>query len=58
MIEVRVGRRTQTYPIFVRMLDKDSRWGFDNGLKTLVTTLLQMSIVGKLNFKFLGYFLR
>ena len=46
MIEVRVGRRTQTYPIFVRMLDKDSNWGFDNGLKTLVTTLLQTSMVG------------
>lgn len=46
MIEVRVGRRTQKYPIFVRMLDKDSNWGFDNGLKTLVTTLLQMSMVG------------
>ena len=28
MIEVRVGRRTQQYPIFVRMLDKDSHWGF------------------------------
>ena len=46
MIEVRVGRRTQQYPIFVRMLDKDSHWGFDNGLKTLITTLLQMSMVG------------
>ena len=46
MIEVRVGRRTQTHPIFVRMLDKDSHWGFDNGLKTLLTTLLQMSMVG------------
>ena len=48
MIEVRVGRRTQNYPIFVRMLDKDSHWGYDNGLKTLLTTLLQMSMVGKL----------
>ena len=45
MIEVRVGRNTQEYPIWVRMLDKDSHWGFDNGLKTLVTTLLQMSMV-------------
>ena len=49
MIEVRVGRRTQNYPIFVRMLDKDSHWGFDNGIKTLVTTLLQMSMVGRSN---------
>lgn len=47
MIEVRVGLRTQKYPIFVRMLDKDSHWGFDNGVKTLIPTLLQMSMVGK-----------
>ena len=46
MIEVRVGLRTQSLPTWVRMLDKDSRWGFDNGLKTLVTTLLQMSLSG------------
>ena len=46
MIEVRVGRNTQHLPIFVRMLDKDSRWGYDNGLRTLVTTLLQMSFAG------------
>ena len=46
MIEVRVGRNTQHLPIFVRMLDKDSRWGYDNGLRTLVTTLFQMSFAG------------
>ncbi|XP_069697297.1 myogenesis-regulating glycosidase-like [Periplaneta americana] len=46
MIEVRVGQRTQDLPVFVRMLDKDSGWGWDNGLKTLVTTLLQMNMVG------------
>ena len=34
------------HPIFVRMLDKDSHWGYDNGIKTLVTTLLQMTISG------------
>ena len=46
-IEVRTGRRSQNLPIFVRMLDKKSRWGYTNGLKTLITTLLQMSIAGK-----------
>ncbi|XP_049938829.1 myogenesis-regulating glycosidase-like [Schistocerca serialis cubense] len=45
-IEVRVAERTQQLPVYVRMLDKDSRWGFDNGLPTLVTTLLQMNLVG------------
>ncbi|XP_067012525.2 myogenesis-regulating glycosidase [Anabrus simplex] len=46
MIEVRVGQRTQHLPNFVRMLDKDSRWDFKNGLPTLITTLLQMNMVG------------
>jgi alpha-glucosidase (family GH31 glycosyl hydrolase) len=46
MIEVRTGCQTQDLPIFVRMLDKDSRWGFDNGLKSVVTTALVMSILG------------
>lgn len=46
MIEVRVGQQSQNLPNFVRMLDKDTRWGINNGLKTLVTTLLQMNMVG------------
>ena len=46
MIEVRVARRSENLPVFVRMLDKDSNWDWNNGLKTLVTTLLQMNMVG------------
>ncbi|CAH0558146.1 unnamed protein product, partial [Brassicogethes aeneus] len=46
LIEVRSSWKTQYLPIFVRMLDKDSNWGFDNGLKTLITTLLQMNLNG------------
>ncbi|KAJ1531564.1 hypothetical protein ONE63_000237 [Megalurothrips usitatus] len=46
LTEVRSAYRTQKLPIFVRMIDKDSRWGDDNGLKSLVTTLLQMNMVG------------
>ena len=46
MIEVRTGFQTQDLPIFVRMLDKDSNWGFDNGLKSVLTTSLVMSILG------------
>ena len=49
LIEVRVGSRTQTEPVFVRMLDKDSFWGYKNGIKTLITTLLQISMSGKSN---------
>lgn len=40
MIEVRVGMATQKFPVFVRMLDKDSIWTDFNGLKTLVPSLL------------------
>lgn len=44
--EVRSGWLTQDLPVFVRMLDKDSRWTWNNGLPTLVTTLLQLNMVG------------
>ncbi|KAL0820841.1 hypothetical protein ABMA28_005512 [Loxostege sticticalis] len=46
MIEVRSGMRTQDLPVFIRMVDKDTYWGFNNGLATLVTTLLQMNLNG------------
>ena len=46
MIEVRVGFDSQDLPIFVRMLDKDSVWGYGNGLKTLIPLALTMSIAG------------
>lgn len=45
-IEVRAGWRTQDLPIFVRMSDKDTTWTWNNGLPTLITTLLQMNLNG------------
>jgi alpha-glucosidase (family GH31 glycosyl hydrolase) len=46
-IEIRVGAKTQDLPVFVRMLDKDSNWTIGtNGLESLVTTALTMSILG------------
>ncbi|XP_011868139.1 PREDICTED: uncharacterized family 31 glucosidase KIAA1161 isoform X2 [Vollenhovia emeryi] len=45
-IEVRVGWRSQDLPMFVRMIDKDTRWSMNNGLPTLITTLLQMNLNG------------
>lgn len=45
-IEVRAAFENQNLPVFVRMMDKDSRWGWDNGLKTLITTTLTFSILG------------
>lgn len=46
LVEVRSGQGTQNLPIFMRMIDKDSEWGWNNGLPTLVTTLLQLNMVG------------
>ncbi|CAL8070663.1 unnamed protein product [Orchesella dallaii] len=46
MIETRVGRLNQRQPVFVRMLDKESRWGYNNGLKSMIPTLLHFGIVG------------
>ncbi|XP_048511051.1 myogenesis-regulating glycosidase-like [Athalia rosae] len=45
-IEVRTGYQTQDLDIMVRMLDKDSNWTFNNGLPTLITTLLVMNMAG------------
>ncbi len=44
--EVRVGYRTQDLPIAVRMMDKDSRWGHDNGLRAVLTVSLTFGILG------------
>lgn len=46
LIEVRTVKKTQDKGIFVRMLDKDSKWGYDNGLKSLIPTLLHMGLQG------------
>ncbi|XP_067840891.1 myogenesis-regulating glycosidase [Heptranchias perlo] len=46
LAEVRVGYRTQTLPCFVRMIDRDSVWGYELGLKSLIPTALTMSILG------------
>lgn len=46
MIEVRCGYKSQKHPIFVRMADKESRWGYDNGLRTIIPTTLTFGILG------------
>uniref|UniRef100_A0A182JJV8 Glycoside hydrolase family 31 N-terminal domain-containing protein n=1 Tax=Anopheles atroparvus TaxID=41427 RepID=A0A182JJV8_ANOAO len=46
LVEVRSAQGTQDLPVFVRMIDKDSNWGWNNGLPTLITTLLQLNMVG------------
>ncbi|KAJ2938464.1 hypothetical protein O0L34_g12903 [Tuta absoluta] len=46
MIEYKVGFMTQNLPNFVRMVDRDSIWGLNNGLPTIITTTLQMNLNG------------
>ncbi|XP_026727594.1 myogenesis-regulating glycosidase-like [Trichoplusia ni] len=46
MVEVRAGFRTQDLPIYVRMVDRDSIWGLNNGLATIITTTFQMNLNG------------
>lgn len=46
LVEVRTGRRSQHLAVWVRMLDKYSTWGLDNGLRSMVTTLLTFGMVG------------
>ncbi|GAB0098690.1 uncharacterized family 31 glucosidase KIAA1161 [Sergentomyia squamirostris] len=46
IVEVRSGFLNQHEQIYMRMIDKDSLWTWDNGLPTLVTTLLQLNMNG------------
>ncbi|XP_069122094.1 myogenesis-regulating glycosidase-like [Argopecten irradians] len=46
MIEVRCGFKSQNHQVFVRMADKDSKWGYDNGLKALIPATLTLGILG------------
>ncbi|XP_067659628.1 myogenesis-regulating glycosidase-like [Haliotis asinina] len=44
--EVRVAWTSQKYPIFVRLFDRMSSWGYDTGLKTIIPTILTFGILG------------
>ena len=46
MQEVRVGYRTQHLPVFVRIIDKDSNWTYNNGLKSLLPSVFNLSLLG------------
>lgn len=50
LVEVRSGHGTQNLPIFMRMIDKDTEWTLNNGLPTLITTLLQVNSRSLLTF--------
>eukprot|EP00112_Aurelia_sp_Birch-Aquarium-sp1_P011954 Seg251.3 transcript_id=Seg251.3/GoldUCD/mRNA.D3Y31 product="Myogenesis-regulating glycosidase" protein_id=Seg251.3/GoldUCD/D3Y31 len=44
--EVRVGYGNQNCSLFVRLLDRTSAWGIDNGLKSVLTATLTFGILG------------
>ncbi len=45
-IEVRVGRGTQRYPIFVRMYDRETTWTGRLGMDTMIPEMLHMNVIG------------
>ena len=46
LAEVRSGWGTQSNAIFTREMDRSTSWGFDNGLKTIITTAFQFGVAG------------
>lgn len=44
--EVRTGWRSQRHGLFFREWDKWSRWGLDNGLHSVLTQALTLSLIG------------
>ena len=46
LIEVRVGYHSQNLPVMVRMMDKDTCWGYARGIQTVIPTALLFGILG------------
>ena len=46
LTEVRSGWLNQKYPIFFRQWDKSSTWGADNGLRSVLTGILALGMIG------------
>ncbi|XP_076472293.1 myogenesis-regulating glycosidase-like [Babylonia areolata] len=44
--EVRVGTRTQDKPIMVRMLDRQSAWGYHRAIRTVIPCALTLGLIG------------
>lgn len=45
-MEVRAGYHTQKHPVFIRIMDKYSQWGHDNGIKSVIPVVLTFGILG------------
>ncbi|XP_064152476.1 myogenesis-regulating glycosidase-like [Anguilla rostrata] len=44
--ELRVGYQSQNISCFFRIMDRDSVWGYELGLKSIIPTVLTISILG------------
>ncbi len=44
--EVRVGAKTQHQPMFVRIMDRESSWQEEGGIKSVIPTVLTFGIIG------------
>ncbi|XP_036383007.1 myogenesis-regulating glycosidase-like [Megalops cyprinoides] len=44
--ELRVGYQSQNISCFFRIIDRDSVWGYELGLKSIIPTVLTISILG------------
>ncbi|XP_077989452.1 myogenesis-regulating glycosidase-like [Glandiceps talaboti] len=44
--QIGVGQRTQAVPLFVRMEEKRSGWGYNNGIKAIIPAALQYGLLG------------
>jgi len=45
-IEYRTSRRSQRFGHLLRMNDRESRWDYQLGLPTLITSLIQLNMIG------------
>ncbi|XP_041370968.1 myogenesis-regulating glycosidase-like [Gigantopelta aegis] len=45
-VVVRAGHQSQKYAVFVELGDKHMHWGYDNGLKSIIPTILTLGILG------------
>ena len=45
-LEVRAGYHTQQHPVFVRIMDKYSEWGHENGIQSVIPVALTFGLLG------------
>ena len=44
--QVTCGHRTQKHPVYIHLSSRDSTWGHDNGLNSIIPAVLTLGILG------------